>query len=218
MRQMHDDVIKWKHFPRYWPFVRGIHRSPVNSPHKGRWRKALCKSKQESKQWWGWWFETPSRSSWRHCNGCVWCICGVIRLKISQVGSNGHWKKKTVTMTTKRLTGYILMAYRGDIPVYNKWIHAIKIIKSDNFYPWPFLSNGNCRCLRLCVHVCVTANHRIVCAIAHHPFKLRSLNWDQRWKTTWLRSLLVWGWLTLTFWVKFIVKIQISLYPVCSPG
>ena len=24
----HDDVIKWKHFPRYWPFVRGIHRSP----------------------------------------------------------------------------------------------------------------------------------------------------------------------------------------------
>ena len=37
----HDGVIKWKHFPRYWPFVRGIHRSPVNSPHKGQWRGAL---------------------------------------------------------------------------------------------------------------------------------------------------------------------------------
>ena len=37
----HDDVIKWKHFPCYWPFVRGIHRSPVNSPHKGQWRWAL---------------------------------------------------------------------------------------------------------------------------------------------------------------------------------
>ena len=37
----HDDVIKWKHFPRYWPFVRGIHWSPVNSPHKGQWRGAL---------------------------------------------------------------------------------------------------------------------------------------------------------------------------------
>ena len=36
----HDDVIKWKHFPCYWPFVRGIHRSPVNSPHKGQWRGA----------------------------------------------------------------------------------------------------------------------------------------------------------------------------------
>ena len=37
----HDDVIKWKHFPRHWPFVRGIHRSPLNSPHKGQWRGAL---------------------------------------------------------------------------------------------------------------------------------------------------------------------------------
>ena len=37
----HDDVIRWKHFPRYWPFVRGIHRSPVNSQHKGQWRGAL---------------------------------------------------------------------------------------------------------------------------------------------------------------------------------
>ena len=36
-----DDVIKWKHFSRYWPFVRGIHRSPVNSTHKGQWRGAL---------------------------------------------------------------------------------------------------------------------------------------------------------------------------------
>ena len=37
----HDDVIKWKRFARYWPFVRGIHRWPVNSPHKGQWHGAL---------------------------------------------------------------------------------------------------------------------------------------------------------------------------------
>ena len=36
----HDDVIKWKHFPRDWPFVRGIHRSTANSPQKGQWRGA----------------------------------------------------------------------------------------------------------------------------------------------------------------------------------
>ena len=36
-----DDVVKWKHFPRYWPLVRGIYRSAVNSPHKGQWRGAL---------------------------------------------------------------------------------------------------------------------------------------------------------------------------------
>ena len=36
-----DGVIKWKHFLRYWPFVWGIHRSPVNSLHKGQWRRTL---------------------------------------------------------------------------------------------------------------------------------------------------------------------------------
>ena len=40
-RHLHDDAIKWKHFPRYWPFVQGIPRSPVNSPHNGQWREAL---------------------------------------------------------------------------------------------------------------------------------------------------------------------------------
>ena len=38
---IHDDVMKWKHFPRYWSFVRGIHRSLVNSPHKDQWRGVL---------------------------------------------------------------------------------------------------------------------------------------------------------------------------------
>ena len=38
---IHDGVIKWKHFPQYWLLVRGIHRWPVNSPHKCQWRGAL---------------------------------------------------------------------------------------------------------------------------------------------------------------------------------
>ena len=38
---VHDDVIKWEHFPRHWPFVREIHRSPVNYRHKGQWCGAL---------------------------------------------------------------------------------------------------------------------------------------------------------------------------------
>ena len=28
-------------FPRYWPFVREIHRPPVNSPPRGQWRGAF---------------------------------------------------------------------------------------------------------------------------------------------------------------------------------
>ena len=69
----HDDVVKWKHFPRHWPFVWGIHRSPVNSPHKGQWRRAvvvfyLCLDKRFSKQSRHLRFETPSHSLWCQCN------------------------------------------------------------------------------------------------------------------------------------------------------
>ena len=73
-RTVHDDVIKWKHFRRYWPFVRGNHRSPLNSPHKGQWRGALMFSLIYAwKDGWvnnrrRWWFERPTRSLWRHRN------------------------------------------------------------------------------------------------------------------------------------------------------
>ena len=80
----HDDVIKWKYFPRYWLFVRGIHRSLLDHPppppppththtqwpmtrsfvvfldlHLNKWltKQSRCR-----------WFETPSRSLWCHCN------------------------------------------------------------------------------------------------------------------------------------------------------
>ena len=38
---IHNDVIKWKLFPRYWSYVSGIHRPLVNSPHNGQWRGVL---------------------------------------------------------------------------------------------------------------------------------------------------------------------------------
>ena len=64
-----DDVIKWKHFPSYWPFLRGIHRSPQRPM---AWSFGvffdLRRNKRLSKQSWGWWFETPSRPLWLHCN------------------------------------------------------------------------------------------------------------------------------------------------------
>ena len=71
--QIHDDVIKWKHFPLYWPFVWGIHQSPVKSPQKRpvTWNFDvffdLCLNKRLSKQSKRRWSETLSRSLWRHC-------------------------------------------------------------------------------------------------------------------------------------------------------
>ena len=89
-KPLHDDVIKWKHFPRYWPFVRGIHRSPVNFHHKGQWHGALMivylrLNKRSSKQSWGWWFETPSHSLWRHCNIHLYNACSAMTTREQHV-------------------------------------------------------------------------------------------------------------------------------------
>ena len=44
MMVIHNDVVKWKHFPHNWPFVWGIHWSPVNSPYKGQCYRDLLLS------------------------------------------------------------------------------------------------------------------------------------------------------------------------------
>ena len=57
---IHDDVIKWKHFRRYWP------QRPVNRSFDVFFD--LCLNKRLSKQSWGWWFETLPRPLWHQCN------------------------------------------------------------------------------------------------------------------------------------------------------
>ena len=71
LAEMHDDVIKWKHFPRYWPFVRGIYRSQRPVTQSFDVFLDLHLNKRLSKQSWDRWCETLSRPLWRHCNG-VW--------------------------------------------------------------------------------------------------------------------------------------------------
>ena len=69
----HDDVIKWKHFLRYWPFVQGIHRSPVNSLHKSQWRIALMFSLICA--WINHWLNNPEAGDlrWHHYDIIVMC-------------------------------------------------------------------------------------------------------------------------------------------------
>ena len=63
----HEVVIKRKRFPCYWPFVRGIRQSPLDSLHKGQWRGHIIEApSMVDHQWnilyWGskWIFHTVS--------------------------------------------------------------------------------------------------------------------------------------------------------------
>ena len=100
----HDDVINWKHFPLYWPFVKTIHRSPVDFPHKGQWGGALIFSLScvETNDW------ANNRDAGyliRHCARChVTVMLVVISLTIIlfQIGKTqqqhkGHVISKSCT-------------------------------------------------------------------------------------------------------------------------
>ena len=87
---VHDDVIKWKHFPRYWPFVLEIHRSRWISRTKAIDTELWCLfdlrlNKRLSKQSWSWWIETLSHPLWRHRNG------GMVVLEITGAVCALNW-------------------------------------------------------------------------------------------------------------------------------
>ena len=69
----HDDVIKWKHFARYWPFLwkftshRWIPRTKANDANLWCFLWSAFE-RQLSKKWRGSLLETLPRSLWRHCN------------------------------------------------------------------------------------------------------------------------------------------------------
>ena len=99
MQWVHDDVIKWKHFPHHWPLCRGFTGD--------RWIDVffdLRLNKRLSKQWWGWWFEMPSHPLWRHCN-----VYGLFYIPVS----DWCWSRNLLTLqlsqlwTAKRVFRYI---------------------------------------------------------------------------------------------------------------
>ena len=76
----------WRHqmqtFSRHWPFVRGIHGSPVNSPGKGQWRGAFMFSLICA--WLNGWV---NNRLWRHCN-ILWTL-GSVRIDPETHKSDG---------------------------------------------------------------------------------------------------------------------------------
>ena len=101
--EWHDDVIKWKLFLRYWPFVRGIHQYPCEFPTQMPVTGSfdiffdLGLNKWLSKQSGGWWFETPSRPLQRHSNGDMESFVSLISYSYS-ASINEWWVKYHVIL------------------------------------------------------------------------------------------------------------------------
>ena len=83
----HTDVIKWKHFRVTGPLCGEFTGEfPTQRPLTRSFDVFfdLRLNKRLSKQPWGWWFETPSWSLWRHCNG-------IARCDFLQTGTTSVW-------------------------------------------------------------------------------------------------------------------------------
>ena len=96
----HDQfLIKFKHFPRNWPFVRGNHPSPTDSPENKPVTRScdaflhMYLNKRLSKHWRWWWFETPKQSLWRDDNLAFRHLLRIYR--------NGHY------MIRRRIPGFV---------------------------------------------------------------------------------------------------------------
>ena len=94
----HDDVIKWKHFPRNWPFVGGIHRPPVNSPHIGQWRGTLV-------QVMTWSDYKPKLLQWNlYKTTTEFCGLSVVENKPSQANHEISWRRHQMETFSVLLT------------------------------------------------------------------------------------------------------------------
>ena len=75
-----------------WGGFTGIRWIPLTKPVKRSFGVffLLCLNKWLSKQSWGWWLETPSRSLWRHCNDLRICV----PLSYAAMGTDNHFACK----------------------------------------------------------------------------------------------------------------------------
>ena len=125
-----DDVIKWKHFPRYWPFVRGIHRSPVFSLNKGQWRRALMFPFVCS---WTYWANNRDavdlrghRPLWPYCNA-TWSSPIRKCMTWNQSDMAESWVKISKQYSVSRRCSRYLLSFT--VKYHYKWVQYYMILQ-----------------------------------------------------------------------------------------
>ena len=109
----HDDVIKRKHFPRFWPFERGILRWPVVFPSQRPVTRSfdvffdVRMNKRLSKQSRCWWFENDA-----HCD-LNEMSCRQVWARGLSVAFEQRWKLPLITWAQNTATalGYPNLFY-----------------------------------------------------------------------------------------------------------
>ena len=78
----------------------------------------LRPNKRLSKQWWGWWFETPSIPLWRHCNDlpCLPAYIGSLSVNcVWEVKHKHIWTPSTWQVKILTTDGIIFLLERASV-------------------------------------------------------------------------------------------------------
>ena len=129
----HDDVIKWKHFPRCWPYVRVIYRSQVDSPHKGQWRGALIFSLICA--WINGWVNNCEAGALRGHRAHHDCI--VIRVLTSKQKHLIYGEPSGNAAIVSYLNGCIIVKYMKSIPCMKIIVCGCLLMLHDSIIPPP---------------------------------------------------------------------------------
>ena len=120
-----------------------IHRSPVESPHKGQWRGALMFSSirawskgRSSKQSRHQWYKTPSPLLWRQCNVISFLFYWVIS-RMYNYGAITHWFCPSSCGTSLKAMDGKSYQSSGKKLSQSLRITAHKIWRNDKFWAWP---------------------------------------------------------------------------------
>ena len=123
-----DDVIKWKYLPGCWPFVQGIHQSPVNFPHKGQQHGALMFSLIRA---WinGWVNNREAGDLRRHCTQydviVMWSFGHLQTEPVIWKASSWQWN-----IMFKHIAAqfYLYISIDSLLPVFVKSLHCLSLL------------------------------------------------------------------------------------------
>ena len=115
-RHYYDNIMPWKFFPRYWLFCRGIHRSPVDSTHKGPVTRVLIFSVTSA--YTNGWMNHRVAGGLRHYNNCD-VIVMIHRFL---------WG--TITLTEPNSNGVSAILKMG-----HEWVFISLVYVEKNIYP-----------------------------------------------------------------------------------
>ena len=102
--------------------------------------------KRLSKQWWGWWFETPSRPLWRHCNAFVsgihwWLVNSTENIILYVIWCEFLWKCSVyITVLPTTYHTWTARCRRSDTPTVVGWValgvEGVRTTPVNGKKPW----------------------------------------------------------------------------------